>query len=180
MSAPTTPEHPGVNPERPASPETTATSNDPTVEPRPALAGQAAQQGHPRAEQVPPKVKNAIIAGGVGLAVGFGLLGFGAGYVVGHDNSSGQNQMRGPGMNGGGMPGMNGGQMPGMNGGAGQNGQSPFGGPGQQSDGQAPNGQAPNGQAPNGQAPNGQVPDGQAPNGQVPNGQAGQGATQTS
>ncbi len=194
MSAPTTGEH-SPNPEYPTSPENPTAENPTTEYPRaeqPAggLAGwqaetpRAADPAQPRADQVPPKVKNAIIAGGIGLAVGFGLLGFGAGYVVGHDNSSGQNQMRGPGMNGGGMPGMNGGgmnggQMPGMNGGTGQNGQLPFGQNGQLPNGQQgqiPNGQQ--GQTPNGQMPNGQTPNGQAPNGQQ--GQTGQAGTQTS
>lgn len=128
MSAPTTPEN-SINPENSGGPANAAGpgyfantervgARAATAPVQPQVAGQppVPEGAEPvtagsAGQQVPPKVKNAIIAGGIGLAVGFGLLGFGAGYVVGHDNSSGQSQMGGPGGNGGGMPGMNGGGM---------------------------------------------------------------------
>ena len=97
MSAPTTGEH-STNPEYPTNPDHPTTDHlTPGQAAWQAEAPPAGDSAQPRADQVPPKVKNAIIAGGIGLAVGFGLLGFGAGYVVGHDNSTGQSQMRGPG-----------------------------------------------------------------------------------
>ena len=188
MSAPTTPEN-SINPENSGGPANAAGpgyfentervgARAATAPVQPQVAGQPpVQEGAEpvtagsAARQVPPKVKNAIIAGGIGLAVGFGLLGFGAGYVVGHDNSSGQSQMGGPGGNGGGMPGMNGGGMGQTGGGMGQNG----GGMGQNGGGMGSNGQSPfgqQGQAPNGQT--GQLPNGQAPTGQLPGGQQGQ------
>ncbi|MDF3280697.1 MULTISPECIES: hypothetical protein [unclassified Gordonia (in: high G+C Gram-positive bacteria)] len=122
----------------------------------PAAAAQPAAAGGPG---IPSKTKNAIIAGGIGLAVGFGLLGFGAGYVVGDSGSSttqqqfpggGNGQFPGGGTNGGGMNGggMNG-QMPG-----GGNGQFPGGGNGQMPGG-TQNGQTPGQQ--NGQTPGGQT-----------------------
>ena len=189
MSAPTTPEN-SINPENSGGPANAAGPGNfentervgaraatAPVQPQVAVQPPVPEGVEPvtagsAAHQVPPKVKNAIIAGGIGLAVGFGLLGFGAGYVVGHDNSSGQSQIGGPGGNGGGMPGMNGGGM-GQNGaGMGNNGQPPFG-----QHGQSPNGQT--GQLPNGQAPTGQLPGGQQ--GQTSQqGQTGQAGTQTS
>ncbi|MCH5644067.1 hypothetical protein [Gordonia sp. ABSL49_1] len=88
---------------------------------------------------LPSKVKNAIVAGGVGIAVLAGLLGFGAGYIVGDNSSSNSNQMNGP----GGRGGMNGQMGPG-----GMNGQM---GPGQMPNGQMGPGQMPNGQQSGGQ-----------------------------
>jgi hypothetical protein len=73
-----------------------------------------------QANGVSDKVRNAVIAGGIGVAVVFGLIGFGAGYVVGDSSSSNQ----GPGMNmqrGGGFGGPGGfNQMPDGQGGMGQ------------------------------------------------------------
>ncbi|WP_267615453.1 hypothetical protein [Gordonia bronchialis] len=85
-----------------------------------------------------PKVKNAIIAGGVGIAVLGGLLGFGAGYIVGDSSSSTTNQMRGgPGGMNGQMPGGMNGQMP--------NGRNGMGGPGGMNGQMGPQGQMPPG-----------------------------------
>ncbi|WP_244332657.1 hypothetical protein [Gordonia polyisoprenivorans] len=122
------------------APTTPVTQPAPATEP--AAAAQPAAAG---GQAIPSKTKNAIIAGGIGLAVGFGLLGFGAGYVVGDSGSSttqqqfpggGNGQFPGGGMNGGGMngqlPGGGGGQLPGQ-----QNGQIPNG----PQVGQTPNGQ---------------------------------------
>ncbi|AFA71894.1 hypothetical protein GPOL_c08270 [Gordonia polyisoprenivorans VH2] len=136
-----------------------ARATEPAPAPEPAAAGGPA---------IPSKTKNAIIAGGIGLAVGFGLLGFGAGYVVGDSGSSttqqqfpggGNGQFPGGGMNGGGLNGggMNGGGMNGQMPGGG-NGQFPGGGNGQMPGG-TQNGQTPGQQ--NGQTPGGQVPGGQ-------------------
>ncbi|MFW0794169.1 hypothetical protein AAFP30_10185 [Gordonia sp. CPCC 205515] len=120
----------------------------------------------PQPEGVSDKLRNAIIAGGIGVAVVFGLLGFGAGYLVG-DSSSNSNQ--GPGMNmqRGGMGGMN--QMPGGQGGMGQ---MPGGSggttqmPGQGQQGQQMPGQGGMGQMPMpGQGGMGQMP-GQGQQGQ--------------
>ncbi|MFT4044275.1 MAG: hypothetical protein QM673_14050 [Gordonia sp. (in: high G+C Gram-positive bacteria)] len=109
-----------------------------------ASAGEAPvyASGAPGSARTPASLKNTIIAGGIGLAVGFGLLGFGAGYFVGHDSSNQQNSFQhgpggmngGPGMNGqGGQPGQGGfAGQPGQGGLGGQSGQSGFGGqPGQ-------------------------------------------------
>ncbi|AZG46199.1 hypothetical protein [Gordonia insulae] len=86
---------------------------------------------HPRSgapdvgdKPVSDKVRNAVIAGGIGIAVVFGLLGFGAGYVAGGSSSSNQGpgmNMPGGGMSGGGMGGGMG-QMPGGSGQPGQGG----------------------------------------------------------
>lgn len=86
------------------------------------------------------KMRNAVIAGGIGVAVVAAGLGFGAGYVVGDSSSS---TTQGPGMN---MPGGMNGQMPGGQGGMGQ---MPGGQGGM--NGQMPGGQMPPGQQ--GQAP---------------------------
>ncbi|WP_262365603.1 hypothetical protein [Gordonia sp. OPL2] len=96
------------------------------------------------------KMRNAVIAGGIGVAVVAAGLGFGAGYVVGDSSSS---TTQGPGSN---MPGGMNGQMPGGQGGMGQ----------------MPGGQGGMGQMPGGQGGmNGQMPGGQQ--GQMP-GQQGQ------
>lgn len=121
---------------------------------------------YPSAQQgLSARVKNAIIAGGVGLAVVFGLLGFGAGYIVGDHSSSQSTMMPGGGFNGGGFSGggMNGG---GMNGGPGMGGMN--GGPGM---GGGTNGQLP-GQSGSGSAGSGSGA-GQLP-GQSGSGSAGQ------
>ncbi|MDY6811664.1 MAG: hypothetical protein SW127_22090 [Actinomycetota bacterium] len=70
---------------------------------------------------VSDKVRNAVIAGGIGVAVVFGLIGFGAGYVVGDSSSNqgpGMNMQRGGGFGPGGQGGF--GQMPDGQGGMGQ------------------------------------------------------------
>ncbi|MGW0039114.1 hypothetical protein [Gordonia sp. NPDC003376] len=128
-------------------------------------AAEVPPAGAPR-PGTPDKTRNAIIAGGIGLAVGFGLLGFGAGYVVG-DSGSSQTTQQSPFGGGGQMPGgnMNGGtngggmgQMPGngqvpggnMNGGNMNGGGMSGGGMGQMpgmGNGQMP-GQGQNGQTP--------------------------------
>ncbi|MFW0783184.1 hypothetical protein AAFP35_01565 [Gordonia sp. CPCC 206044] len=123
---------------------------------------------------VTDKVRNAVIAGGIGIAVVFALIGFGVGYVVGDSGSSSDQgpgmNMQGGGMGPGGAMGSGGqggmGQMP-MPGGQGGMGQMPM-----------PGGQGGMGQMPMpGQGGTGQVPDqqGQMPGqqGQVP-GQQGQ------
>ena len=79
----------------------TATLPEPATEPTPTTRVSDDRGGATLA----PKVKNAIIAGGIGIAVLGGLLGFGAGYIVGDSSSSNSNQMPG------GRGGMNG-QMP--------------------------------------------------------------------
>lgn len=105
----------------------------------------------PAASAASDKMRNAVIAGGIGVAVVAAGLGFGAGYVVGDSSSS---TTQGPGMN---MPGGMNGQMPGGQGGMGQ----------------MPGGQG----GMNGQMPGGQQ--GQMPGGQMPPGQQGQAPGQT-
>ncbi|MGV9826937.1 hypothetical protein [Gordonia sp. NPDC003429] len=152
MSAPTspTPEHPDAGGVTVAEPQQ-STEPYPNHQ-QPYQPAQPYQPGPAGFGPVSAKLKNAIIAGGIGLAVGFGLLGFGAGYVVGHENSSGsQNSwQRGPGMNGG----------PRMNGGPGMDGQLPGGSNGQmpQMPGMGQNGQTPNGQNPQAPTQNPQAP----------------------
>ncbi|MGC5255973.1 hypothetical protein ACPXCG_06435 [Gordonia sp. DT218] len=115
---------------------------------------------------VTDKLRNAVIAGGIGIAVVFALIGFGAGYFAGNSSSSNQ----GPGMNmqGGNMPGggMPGGGMPGGMGSGGQGGmgQMPGGSSGQGGMGQMPGGSTGQG---------GQT--GQGGMGQMPGGSTGQG-----
>ncbi|NDZ95036.1 hypothetical protein G3I13_07450 [Streptomyces sp. SID6673] len=137
--------------------------------------GQAGPQGDRPAPTtvVTDKLRNAVIAGGIGIAVVFALIGFGAGYFAGNSSSSDQ----GPGMNmpGGTMPG--GGMGSGGQGGMGQmpggQGQMPGGQSGQGGMGQMPGGQGGMGQMPGGQGGMGQMPGGQTGQGQMP-GQTGQ------
>ncbi|MEE4022118.1 hypothetical protein V1Y59_03420 [Gordonia sp. PKS22-38] len=141
-----TPDQPVDNaPTEPITPAGSAPPNGP-------YAPHAPQQPMPPQQPngVTDKVRNAVIAGGIGIAAVFGLVGFGAGYVVADSTSD-----QGPGMN------MQRGGMGGP-GGAGGYGQMPPGGSG--GFGQMPGqqGQMP-GQMP-GQQP-GQIPDQQS---QVP------------
>ena len=102
--------------------------------------------------------KNALIAGGVGIAIAFMAAGFGLGYWAGDAGSSsstpGVTQM------GGQMGQMGGGQM---------------GGPmGQMGQGQTGSGQTGSGQTGSGQVP-GQIQQGQTQQGQTGSGQTGSG-----
>jgi hypothetical protein len=124
--------------------------------------------------------RNTLIAGGIGVAAAFALLGFGAGYVAGDGGSSGggpgmsQNgggpggnmqggNMQGGNMQGGGQTGSQNGMQGGMNGMPGQNGMG--GGPGGMQGGIP------------GQNQTGQNQTGQSQTGQNQTGQTGQDAT---
>ncbi|MGC4962879.1 hypothetical protein [Gordonia sp. DT101] len=122
---------------------------------------------------VTDKLRNAVIAGGIGIAVVFALIGFGAGYFAGNSSSSNQGpgmNMQGGNMPGGNMPGggMPGGGMPGGMGSGGQGGmgQMPGGSSGQGGMGQMPGGSTGQG-GQTGQGGMGQMPGQQGQPGQT-------------